>query len=47
MGVRPEMIHRAITVAQAADPRLAQQGPDTQQVAQMMGSNGNGGGEQQ
>jgi hypothetical protein len=47
MGVRPEMIHRAITVAQAADPRLAQQGPDTQQVTQMMGSNGNGGGEQQ
>jgi hypothetical protein len=43
MGVNKDLIQRAITVAQAADPRLAQQGPDVQQVNQAMGVNGNGG----
>ena len=43
MGVPPELIQRAITVAQQADPRLAQEGPDAQAVGQMMGPNGNGG----
>lgn len=43
MGVNPALIRRAVTVAQASDPRLAQEGPDTQQVGQMMGTNGNGG----
>ena len=43
MGVDPRVIQRAVDVAQRADPRLAQQGPDVQQVDQMMGTqNGNG-----
>ena len=43
MGVSPALIRRAVAVAQAADPRLAQEGPTAQQVGQMMGTNGNGG----
>jgi len=44
MGIPAPLIQRAVTVAQAADPRLAQEGPDVQQVNQAMGVNGNGNG---
>jgi len=41
-GVPPQLLRAAVANAQRADPQLSQQGPNAQQVDQMMGAGQNG-----